>query len=54
MEAAGSSETLVPNYETRWHHVPEEYNHDTHSSEALKSHYKPMFELIFYHILHLN
>jgi len=25
MEAAGSSKTLVTNYQSRWHHIPETY-----------------------------
>jgi hypothetical protein len=38
LEAADSSEMLVPIYQTVWHHIPEDNNLDVHCHENLISH----------------
>jgi hypothetical protein len=48
MEAKGSSEMLVPSYQTIWDHIPENNNRYSHHHENLKS--PPQFYLLIFRI----
>jgi hypothetical protein len=37
MKVAGSFKTLVPFYQTTWHHIPGEHNHNNHWHENFKT-----------------